>query len=213
MLSEMQWEIWPKRYLIDSSHNIHNQFSILTKGHIKIGRYSVESGREITLFMLGPGDGFSIMSLFGLLADNHFGMQGRTLEKVELLSAPVERWSEWMVENEQLRQSASRIASSYFTHLCDLASGLALDPVMTRLVHLLLRNVDWSTRSLNRIRHLSQEELANLVGTVRPVMGRLLSELRRDGAVELKDGELHVVDLQPLIDRADRNFVAQLMPK
>lgn len=80
---------------------------------------------------------------------------------------------------------------------------------MTRLVHLLLRHFDGNTRGLNLIDHLPQEELANLIGTVRPVVARLLGELRRDGAVEMSNGDLRIADLQCLLDKADRHLIEQ----
>ena len=74
---------------------------------------------------------------------------------------------------------------------------------MTRLVHLISRYFNNSSYGLNLIQNLPQEELAHMIGTVRPVVARLLGELKRDGLINTDGGEIHVRNLQRLLEKAD----------
>lgn len=207
VLPSMQHETWPRGVLISALDDFHDRFHILVSGRVKVGRHHADNGREVTLFLLGPGDGFNILNVFDQ-TDRH-GLQIRALDQVEILWVPVERWKAWMEENPALRTATANVAAALIQHLCELASELALDSTMTRLVRLLLRHIDTADLDLNLIHHLSQEELANMIGTVRPVLARLLSELRRDGVLELDGGTLHVTDVQRLLERADLDLVGQ----
>ncbi|MBI1195582.1 MAG: helix-turn-helix domain-containing protein [Gammaproteobacteria bacterium] len=207
VLPVMQRETLPRGYLINSGAEFHDRFHILLNGRVKVGRHHADSGREMTLFLLGPGDGFNILSVLDQ-ADRH-DLQMRTLDKVEILWVSVERWMAWMEESAALRTATANVAATMIQHLCELASELALDSTMTRLVRLLLRHIDTPDLEFNLIHHLSQEELANMIGTVRPVIARLLSELRREGVLELDDGTLHITDVQRLLERADRDLIPQ----
>jgi len=206
----MQRESWPRGYLVNTDSEFHGRFHILVSGRVKVGRHHVDNGREVTLFLLGPGDGFNLLNVLDRV-DTH-DLQIRTLDEVELLWVPAERWTAWMDENHALRRATANVAASLIQHLCELASELALDSTMTRLVHLLLRHINTPELDLNLIHHLSQEELASMIGTVRPVIARLLGELRRDGAVEQDGHSIQIVDLQRLLDRANRNLIRQMTP-
>ncbi|MBI1195560.1 MAG: helix-turn-helix domain-containing protein [Gammaproteobacteria bacterium] len=205
MVTCMQREHWPRGYLLKCPEETQERFHLLLTGRVKIGRHHVDNGRELTFCVLGPGEGFNILNLIDCRGP--YDLQIRTLDEVEALSAPVDRWSRWMDEYPVLRQSMAAIAAERIENLCQLASELALDDTMTRLVHLLLRHFNDRRRSLNLIRDLSQEELANMIGTVRPVVARLLGELRRDGVIDFSDGVLTIANLERLLERADGHLL------
>lgn len=205
MVTCMQREHWPRGYLLKSPEETQERFHILLKGRVKVGRHHVDNGRELTFCLLGPGDGFNILTLINCRGP--YDLQVRTLDEVEALSAPVDRWSRWMEEYPVLRQSMAADASVHIENLCQLASELALDDTMTRLVHLLLRHFHDKPRGLNLIHDLSQEELANMIGTVRPVVARLLGELRRDGVVDFSGGVLSIANPERLVERADSHLL------
>ena len=93
--------------------------------------------------------------------------------------------------------------------LSELASDLALYDTMTRLVHLILRYFDSNGEErhprANLIKDLPHDELAHMIGTVRVVVNRLLSELRQEGLVNTVDGELHVCNLEKLLLKAEQH--------
>ncbi|MBI1195583.1 MAG: helix-turn-helix domain-containing protein [Gammaproteobacteria bacterium] len=207
ILPALQHACLPRGYVMSIDTEVCRRFHLILRGRIKIGRHHLETGREVTLLLLGPSDGFHVLNL--LDGTGTHDLQTQAIDDVELLWAPVERWLAWMDENNALRRAMANVAASRIEHFCELAGELALESTMTRLVHLLLRHFDGDTKGLNLIEHLPQEELANMIGTVRPVVARLLGELRRDGAVEMCNGDLRITDLQRLLDKADRHLIEQ----
>ena len=204
MLLKMKREKWPRDYFLTTQSFLTQRFFILLKGRIKIVQHHFNNGRELTLFLLGPGDGFNIMSLINSGGRNY---QLTTLDEVEILSASVDQWLEWIDRYPSVRKSVKEYSASQMQRLGELASELALDDTMTRLIHLLLRyyNDPCKPKVCNLIKNLSQEELAQLVGTVRPVVARLLGELRRSGLIQIANGELRIIDKQGLLLVANKS--------
>jgi len=80
-----------------------------------------------------------------------------------------------------------------------------------RLAHLLLRHFDVGEGNL--LRDLPQRELASLIGSVRIVVSRLLSQMRRQGIVQLRGGAVHSVDLKRLLAKADFEIAHATIPR
>jgi CRP/FNR family transcriptional regulator len=80
---------------------------------------------------------------------------------------------------------------------------------MTRLAHLILRYFDGVGEAEpahpNLIQDLPNEELAQMIGTVRVVVNRLLNELKREGIVDTQGGELHLLNLEKLLRKAEQH--------
>ena len=205
MLPEMTREKWPRGYYFTTNDTLNQRFYILLRGRVKIGKHHLNNGRELTLFLLGPGDGFNIMALIDKEGNS---FQLTTLDEVEVLSASVKQWKKWMDQYPVVRELVEEYASVHIQQLSDLASELALDSTMTRLVQLLLRHYDIQQMPIacNLIKGLSQEELAHLVGSVRPVVARMLGDLRRRGLINIaKNGELNILNKQGLLKIVNKN--------
>lgn len=200
MLPRMWHERWPRGYALASSSRTDRRFHILLQGRIKVARQHPDNGRELVLFLLGPGDCFNV---FALGEGEGPDLQVRALEDVEILSASMNTWNEWLEHNPLMGIAVNRIVADQIEHLTDLAGELALDDTMTRLVRLLLRHFDTEISTQNLIRDLHQEELAHMIGTVRPVVARLLAQLRHEGIVDIKKGTLQVHDVNKLRHKLD----------
>lgn len=181
------------------------RFHVVLEGRVKLVRHHAGNGRELTLFLLGPGDGFDIV---GLLDGRPHDITALALDPVSLCSAPAALWRRWLDENPLLRHAMLHYVARQFRHLDTLAGELAMDDTMTRLAHLLLRHFDEEEArgGPNLIRDLPHEELAHLIGSVRVVITRLLGRLRNAGIVRTVGGHLHVPELHRLLDLAERHL-------
>lgn len=207
MAGSLAPEYWSGRRLVMGPHETLQRFYVLRTGRVKITRQNLRNGREITLFLLGPGDAFNVVSLLdGRLHD----VSAQTLEPVEALSGPVAQWKAWLDSYPALRQAVRRYIYLRLTHLSELACDLALHDTMTRLAHLLLTYCSdrLTCRNLLLIGDLSHEELAHMIGTVRVVVNRLLAELKREGIVDTDGGRLRVLDLHKLLEKAEEHVIA-----
>jgi CRP-like cAMP-binding protein len=179
------------------------RFYILLQGRVKVIRQNADTGRELTLFLLGPGDGFNVISL---LDGKRHNVIAETLDPVIAVSAPISLWHDWLDRYPSLRDAMRRYIDQQMRRLSELAADLALHDTMARLAHLILRNYEASQANPGRnlLRGLSHEELAHLIGTVRVVVNRLLRELREEGVIKYQNGEIKVLDLQKLLRRAEQ---------
>ncbi|VAX12393.1 hypothetical protein MNBD_GAMMA24-1187, partial [hydrothermal vent metagenome] len=131
-----------------------------------------------------------------------------TIDPVTAVSAPLARWHDWLDLYPSLRTTMRHYIDQQMRQLSELATDLALHDTMARLAHLILRNYEESRLNPGRdlLHGLSHEELAHLIGTVRVVVNRLLKELREEGVIECQGGEMHVLNLQKLLHRAEREL-------
>jgi CRP/FNR family transcriptional regulator, cyclic AMP receptor protein len=173
-------------------------FRLVVAGRVKIVRSNSHDGRELTLWLLGPGDGFDIVSL---LDGEPHSVTAWALDDVRTLAGPMALWRERLEQSRPLRLAAHRYVALKLREITDLAGDLALHDTSARLVHLLLRHFDAPDGNL--LRDLPQRELASLIGSVRIVVSRLLARMRRQGIVELQGGAVHSVNLQRLLAQAE----------
>ncbi len=202
MLAELAERRWAPRQIVMTPRESLETFCVLLEGRVKITRQNQQTGRELTLFLLGPGDGFNIISL---LDGQPHDVTAETLDPVHALCGPVELWQAWMDRHPAFLRAVRRYVDRQMRQLGELASDLALHDTMTRLAHLILRNFEDGQQDPRRdlLRGLSHEELAHLIGTVRVVVNRLLRELREDGVVDCQGGELRVRNLKKLLEIAE----------
>lgn len=197
-------ESWRKDREIAGSAESARNFRLIISGRVKIARGSADDAREITLWLLGRGDAFDIVSA---LDGQPHDVSAWALDEVETLAVPLPAFEQWLDRSEPLRLAMHRYVARQLRELTALASDLALHDTMMRLAGLLLRHFDPKAPSrgarVNLIRDLPQEELAALIGSVRVVVGRLFAELKREGVVELHRGNIRILDLKRLLDHAE----------
>lgn len=196
-------ESWPKKCEIPTAGGTPNRFRMLVRGRVKITRGNPYSGRELTLWLLGPGDAFDVTSL---LDGEPHAISAWALDDVVTLSGPIPLFREWLERYPTFRLAVDRYAARQLRELIDLASDRALHDTMTRLARLLLRHFDTHRANpprVNLIHDLPQEELASMIGSVRVVVSRLLAQMREEGVVTLRSGAVRVLDLRRLLRRAE----------
>ncbi len=186
LLSQMSIKRWHGGSIIVGQNEYSDGLYILVGGQAKevlIG----ENGREMTLSILGPGDIFGAMALIGgqpssanLLATkdsvllvlereifiNHINRCPETAQHLLLELANRLRKSHELIDNLALHDVASRLARTLI--------GLATEQGEVRDEGILLRH------------RPTQQELANMVGTCRETVSRVLSSMARKGLLVSK---------------------------
>ncbi len=197
-------EKWPKSLQIVGPAATTKYFRVVVRGRVKIVRSNSRDGRELTLWLLGPGDGFDLAAL---LDGEPHAIAAWTLDEVTTLAAPMPAVRRWLDRFPPLRLAVQRQVAAKLRELAELATDLALHDTSTRLAHLLLRHLD-RTHAGDEVRidprlELSQQELASLIGSVRVVVGRALAEMRREGIIAVHRGALRVASIKRLLARAE----------
>ena len=176
LLAAMSEESTPARRQLMGPAQSTEHFRVIVSGRVKIVRSSAEDGRELTLWLLGPGDGFDVVSL---LDGRTHAVSAWSLTPVRILRAPLATWNGWLRWLRPLDLAAHRYCAAKLREVADLASDLALCDTPTRLAHLLLRHFEAGEENL--LRDLPQRELAAMIGSVRVVVSRALAQLSAQG--------------------------------
>ncbi len=157
---------------------------IIEEGSVKLYRISPQ-GRQYIVRVLQEGDTCNEVPAFD---------GGTNPVNVEAL----EKSKVWVIESEMLRalvkshpNFALKVMSNFGKNLRGLVrmvSEMAFYQVTNRLARLISELPDESRP------HLTQEQLAAQLGTVREVVGRSLKELERSGAIRIEDRRIYIAD-------------------
>lgn len=158
---------------------------IIEEGSVKLYRISPQ-GRQYIIRVLQEGDTCNEVPAFD------GGMNPVNVETLE-------RSKVWVIDAETLRalvkahpDFALKVLSNFGKNLRGLVrmvSEMAFYQVTNRLARLI------SELPIDEPRpHLTQEQLAAQLGTVREVVARSLKELERSGAIRIEDRRIQIVD-------------------
>lgn len=201
-------ESWSKGQLIMGAADTVESFRLVLEGRVKIVRSNSHDGHELTLWLLGPGDGFDIVSL---LDGKSHAVTAWAVDNVVTKVAPMSSWHQWLEQSRPLRLATHRYIADKLREIDELAGDLGLHETSARLAHLLLRHFG-STQGNNLLRDLPQREIASMIGSVRIVVSRLLAEMRRQGVVDLHGGAVRAVDLKRLLASAESELAHGKVP-
>ena len=153
---------------------------LVTKGSVRVIRAD-ENGREILLYYIKSGES-CIMSFLGGLHDETSKVKAEAEEDTEILFLPIDKVSLFIKEYPQWLDYIFRLYHKRFEELLDMVNAIAFKKVDERLADLLRKK---SELTGSQILHVTHEQLANELGTVRVVVSRLLKQLEEEGVVQL----------------------------
>jgi CRP-like cAMP-binding protein len=162
------------------------------QGQVRLIRGSSE-GREHVLHVLGPGATFNDIAVFdgGPNSDGAVAVGPTTVGFIPKanMAALIER-------HPQVAKAALKLLSSRQRTLGSVVEDLALRDVKTRVARLLLgcmgEHEHIFERAPDACAHITHQEIASMVGSVREVVQRVLKELERDGAIALERTRIRI---------------------
>ncbi|MFK7860031.1 MAG: Crp/Fnr family transcriptional regulator [Granulosicoccus sp.] len=175
---------------------------VIKSGAVKVF-LSDEDGRELVLYEQGTG---AVIGDIALLDNEPRSASVMTLEPVVALMIGKQAFLDCL---RQSPETAINIIRSLTTRLRDATEGsrrLALDNVYRRLVDKLHElagvdpqvGVDSSAAELpNLPKKYSHQELGNMIGASREMVGKIMAELVKGDYVEVRDGRLHLLKKLP----------------
>lgn len=166
---------------------------VIQSGSVKIF-VSDENGNELILFFEGPG---SYIGEISLLDDAPRTASAVSLEKTQVLAISKASFIECVQLNPEIAFRIIRSMTHRLRRSTDNIRGLALKNVYQRLA---LKLIEFSVE-LDDIRVLerkySHQELANMIGASREMVGKILAELTKGGYVELEGTRLKIMRSLP----------------
>ncbi len=212
MLSLFRRDTWRKGAQL-KAEMFQARFYLLIDGRIEVTRVNPETGRCITLSLLGPGDGIDVVTL---LNNDPHDVQPIAIDDVALISVPIKDARDWIDQHPEFNRNFLPYLGEQMRKLEDLSTDLALHDTMTRLARLILRHVaPHHPHSVNNkytlklIHDLHDESLARMVGSVRQVVNRHLQHWRKQGILHKQNFHTEVRDLEALQQYADESYPSE----
>ena len=102
MLLSFHHETWKKNAPAMSGSQTLEHFYLVIAGRLKISRINPDTGRELTIFLLGPGDLFDVICL---LDRREQEVIATALDDLEVLCAPLPEAREWIRKHPEFNRT------------------------------------------------------------------------------------------------------------
>jgi len=191
-------EKWPA-HSCSTCNQLRHKFHIIISGRLKVFQTDTETGREFTLFLLSENQFFDVITL----VDNcKHKLYYESLEEVRMLSTPINTMRKWLKMYPRLNERLLTYVSQQLLSVEDYAVNHTFFDIPARLARLILKNLNHKSQKLEYINDLSNEEIANLIGSTRAVVNRHFQDFKKEGILKIGRKEVEVINLPLLLKKA-----------
>lgn len=169
--------------------------ALLGAGNVRVYLGS-DSGREVTLYHVGPGETCPINLLSALLG-HAVPATGLVEADVHAVVLPKEQCRRWMDSEPAMRTFLLNGLAVRFMEIFQQVNEITFGRLDRRLTDFLTRGFNDSRMSPPEIK-ATHENIAAELGTAREVVSRLLREFERSGAIDLGRGKVTLKDTTQL---------------
>jgi CRP/FNR family transcriptional regulator len=162
-------------------------FGLVGRGDIRVFK-GAPGGREITLYHVRDGEP-CLLNMLSVFLRRPAAATAVVETATEAVVVPADAVRKWLTISESVRTFVFEAMSTRVTEVMTLAIEVSVSRMDVRLASLLLKLADDG-----RTIHLTHDELAAELGTVREVVSRLLKEFERSRTVRLARGLVTIVD-------------------
>lgn len=196
---DVQKEIWPPHTCSTTHNYTRDRFHFIVSGKLKVFKIDPTTGREFILFLLTKNDAFDLLCL---LDNCDHEVHYEALKRTTILSKSTQIMRQWVKENKYINRNVLPYLSQRMRLIEDYAANITLIDISTRLARLILNNINKDSKELELINDLSNEELAQLIGSTRAVVNRHLQIFKQEGILDLGRQSVQVKNLQLLLEKA-----------
>ena len=177
-------------------------FFVLKTGTVKLYKTSSE-GRELVIKIMGPGDYFCCAPL---CSGGSYMVRGVALENSTIIVIPSQTFM--TVLRNSVGETGWKIISGLckrIHYLSGLLESLAFKDVEKRIIAVLMTLSDRTSEQDGLVPlQISHQELASMTGTVREVVSRTMSKLKKEGIIVHTSVKGFTIDRGKLKDLAER---------
>jgi len=163
-------------------------YLVIASGEVKVFSRT-ESGREIVLYRLYPGDS-CILTTSCLFSHTRYPAEGVTETDITAFSINASRFEQALQQSDNFRKLVFQTFSTHMHALIALVEEVAFGKLDQRLHHHLnqLKDAD------NKV-HCTHQQLAIELGSAREVISRQLKEMEKKGEIRLSRGCIELLTL------------------
>jgi len=168
-----------------------SQYLVVLNGAVRVSMTG-ESGREILLYRVGPGQ-TCVLTTLALISGAPYEAEGRTETEVKALSLPAMTFDALLVESAAFRRFVFTAFATRITDLMHLLHQIAFARLDARLAAFLLHHAD-----ANGTLRMTHQEIAAELGASREAVSRLLKSFEQQGLLRLSRGQIHLENASAL---------------
>ena len=176
---------YPKNTLLTQEGDASDQLYVLLAGKLKIF-LADDDGKEIVVDMLSPRQYFGEMALDG--ASRSASVM--TVEASKLAVIQRDDFKRFLAENPEAAFTLIVTLIRRARNLTRTIGNLALLDVYGRVARLLIDNARDESGQLVVTEKMSQQEIAQRIGSSREMVSRILSDLKEGGYVTIESGRI-----------------------
>ena len=188
------------RKLIFYENGIPTGVFLILEGRAKIYKTGLD-GKDQIFYIYKAGD---LLGYHALLCDELYEDSCEALEDCKILFISKAKFDVLLDQIPNLKLLLIQNMSHEFGVLVNTITFLAQKPVRERLALYLILAKRYESHQNKII--LSREDLANIVGTVRESLGRLLKEFRDDNLIEIEKRTIRLLDEEKLLKIASSQY-------
>lgn len=184
-----------KHAILMTEGDLGESMYVIKSGSVKV-YVSDDDGRELVLYEQGVG---AVIGDIALLDDEPRSASVSTLEASTALMIGKQAFLDCLRNSPEMAINIIRSLTQRLRDATDGSRSLALDNVYRRLAdklqELSLDNEDEEYKSLSK--KYSHQELGNMIGASREMVGKVMAELIKGEYVDLRDGRIHLLRKLP----------------
>ncbi len=185
---------YPKDAVVFFENDLGEALFMILSGRVKVTILS-DDGREIILSMLSEHDFFGEMSL---LDDEPRSATAIALSETEILVLHQRDFLSIVEKRPRVLVNLLSVLSSRLRKANQQIGNLALHDVYGRVARILLEmaSEDGSRQSDGRVvfRRPTHQEIANMIGATRETVSRMISDLNKQGYIEIAGKNVIIQD-------------------
>lgn len=176
---------------------------LLKSGVVKVSKYS-DSGKEVILAMVNPGEIFGEMSLIDKSPREHVA---EAVMNSYVCIVDREQFMRYLHRNPEMSLQLTKIIGLKFKKLSQKVEDLVFRNVYQRLAVLLLHLLDAYGYDKHGKMYiyvkLTHYDIASLIGSTRETTTATLNDFKREGLIEFDGRRLVIIDKEGLENRVE----------
>lgn len=176
--------------------------ALLLSGSTRVFKLG-ESGREITLYRIGPG-GSCILTASCIVNEQPFPALAVTETEVEALTVPTAEVRRWLDLSPAWRGYLFSLISERLGDVISIVEEVAFKRVDRRICSYLLEHAVPGEESPG-VLSTTHQKIASDLGTSREVVSRILKDLEGRHAIAVSRGSIRLLDPRALRSKAQDN--------
>lgn len=183
LLGQARWLQVPAGTIVFDDHQACEGFPFVVDGSVRVIKAS-SSGRELPLYRVAVGE-TCVISSSCLLAAEEYNARGVAESDTLLMVLPKPAFDA-MLADETFRGFVFHLFAERIAGLMQLVEEIAFHKLDQRLAAVLLGK--------GRVLHLTHQQLADELGSVREIVSRLLKGFAAQGLVQLGREQIEILD-------------------